>query len=461
MKNYTPFNNLLNKKIFFYLILLLTFISSCKRQNNSNDTVQNKKDTTKLTTVQKLEFNVFIENSGSMDGYISQPSEFKNVLRNLITDIPTHFGDDSKKYFINSKKYCQVDIENSPNFILNLSSNNYRINCDPGNTSTIDKIIDQVTTNIKNKVNILFSDCILSYNNSQIDGAKSAQQNIKKVISKKVTNENISTLVLKFNSKYKGYYYSETTGRGIEITKIINRPYYALIFGEANSIAQLLSKIDFNKYEGFESSFTLVAKNGLSNPQSRVIYKNKIGTYEYAKPATLLKIIKAEPNKQSNKFQFSINTNLKNYPFLNDFITENSQYKINGNFNIQTIQEDKSDQDYTHLISMGTDDLQQISNVSVGIKYSIPEWIIKSSNDIDSNPIDSLQQRQTFGLKYLMTGLSEAYIAANNDSVQFNIPITIYKPGSSDSKNSSKLIWWILLFVTILISITIYLKNKK
>jgi hypothetical protein len=74
-------------------------------------------------------------------------------------------------------------------------------------------------------------------------------------MSKKIIGQNLSTIVIKFNSKFKGPYYNESNGgTKILVSKIINRPYYALIFGETAYLKYLLSKIKFNKYPGFEAS---------------------------------------------------------------------------------------------------------------------------------------------------------------------------------------------------------------
>ena len=101
----------------------------------------------------------------------------------------------------------------------------------------------------------------------------------------------------------------------------------------------------------------------------------------------------------------------------------------------------------------------QNSKLNFGINYSIPKWVDETGSDKDDKPLDSLQQKQTFGFKYLMLGLSEAYVAKNDD-LQLRIPITINK-NTGDNKNSSSFPWWIFIVIVSILGLFIYFKNKK
>ncbi len=428
--------------------------------NNKNNTEKKKKS----TPIGKINFNIYIENSGSMNGYISQPSEFKDVLRSFTSDIPTYFNPNPGFYFVNNNGSCDQFPKNpTPDyskFITDLSPKNINSKCPPGGDSSIDDIIDFSTKDMRNSISVVFSDCILSYKNSQVDGAKSAQANLKMFMSKKIIMQNLSTIVIKFNSKFKGFYYNESNGgRGINIHQTINRPYYALIFGETPALEYLLSKINFDKYPGFEASYTLLANNNEVKPASIITYKNKIGSFEFEKPASNMKIINAEEKKGSTDFQFSINLNLDDLPFQNDFLKEKSNYFIDNNFKVVSIEKLDDSDGYSHTISFKTNSLKQTSKLNFGIKYSIPDWVAQTGSDIDDNPSDLQQQKETFGFGYLMLGLSEAYIARNDD-LQLRIPITINK-NAGDNKNSSSFPWWIFIVIVSILVLFMYFKNKK
>jgi hypothetical protein len=459
-------------KSFYKLSLLfficLTVLLSCKNESGSSGKIgksQNKeKEKPESNFNTNVNFNIFIENSGSMDGYISQPTEFKDVLRSFTSDIPTYFVSNPGFYFVNNNGPCdQFPKDPTPDyskFITDLSPLNSKSKCPPGGNSSIDDIIDFSTKNMKDAISVVFSDCILSYDNTGEDGAKSAQANIKMFMSRKISNQKLSTIVVKFNSKFKGPYYIESNkGIKVQVPKTINRPYYVLIFGETPSLNFLLSKIDFSKYPGYEESYTLLANNKEVKPKSIITYKNKIGSFDFMKPASKMKIIKAESKKDNKEFQFSINVNLKNLPFEKDFLLKPSNYSINENYQIKSIDLlDKSDK-FSHNITLYTNDLKQNTKLNLGLKYAIPKWVESTSSKIDDNPLDSLQQKQTYGFKYLMLGFSEAYVA-KNDTLQFEIPISINKNGANDN-NSTKFPWWIFIVIASVLGLFIYFKNKK
>ncbi len=449
------------KFIFLFQIVLF----GCKNDTTKTNRARKASVDTLVSTINTIvSFNVFIENSGSMDGYISQPSEFKDVIRSFTSDIPTYFNTNPGFFFVNSNGTCEALPKNSTpdysKFITDLSPANSKLKFSPGSNSSIDNIIDFCTKDMKDKVSIIFSDCILSYKGTKEDGAKSAQANIKMFMSKKIKTENLSTIVIKFNSKFQGKYYNESNGgKAIQIPTVINRPFYALVFGESKTLNYLLSKVNFKKYSGYESSYTLLSNNKNNSPNSIITYENKIGSFEFVKPASEMKIVKAETKKGSSDFQFSINANLNEMPFENDYLTNVNHYSVNENFKVKSIEKSDNANGYSHLLTFYTNDLKQVSNLTVGINYAIPKWIDLTGSDVDDNPMDSTQQKQTFGFKYLMMGVSEAYIA-NNDSLQFKIPISINKSGSGNG-SSSKFPWWIFIVIIAVLGLLIYLKNKK
>jgi hypothetical protein len=450
------------------LLLIAFIVISCNKNDRTSGEIGNIKEVQKneinSKPIGKVNFNIYIENSGSMDGYISQPSEFKDVLRSFTSDIRPNFGVYPGFYFVNNKgAFDQFPNNPTPDyykFIADLSPNNSKIRFPPGGDSSIDDIINFSTQNMKNKISIVFSDCVLSYKQTGSEGAKTAEANIKDFMADKIEKQKLSTIVIKFNSKFKGSYYNESNGGvGIAVNKNINRPFYALIFGETPALEYLLSKINFSKYPGFEASYTLLANNREIKPESIITRKNKTGDFRIAYPASNMKIINAEEKKGSTDFQFSINVNLKDLPFQNDFLMEKSNYFIDNNFKVVSINKLDDTDEYSHTISFKTNSLKQNSKLNFGINYSIPNWVSKTGSDKDDNPSDSLQQKQTFGFKYLMLGLSEAYVAKNDD-LQLRIPITINK-NAGDNNNPSNFPWWIFIVIVSILGLFIYFKNKK
>lgn len=164
---------MLRPLINYILAIVSLFIAGC---NNSSKSGQHSKkitsvnDTTAEETASlKASYKIYIENSGSMDGYISHPSQFKDVLIKFISDIPTHFTITPSLYFVNNTT-CQ-QLPNKPtsdlvHFIQSLNPTISKKDCVPSGNSLIDNVIDFCTKDMDNTVSVVVSDCIFSLNKS-------------------------------------------------------------------------------------------------------------------------------------------------------------------------------------------------------------------------------------------------------------------------------------------------------
>ena len=397
-----------------------------------------------------------------MDGYLSNKSLFKEDLIKLISDIPTYLTIDPTLYFINNKP-CKIEKSTtSPSwgyFIENLNSKNSKTLCPPDRDTKIDKIIDLVTSNIGENVNIVISDCIFSMQN--VDPSV-AEADLKVFISKKIQLEDISTIVLKFKSDFSGLYYVESdNGKPINASSV-RRPYYVLIFGKEKNIRPLLSKLNFKgKYNGFENSYCLLPFN--SGRQINAVIRNRFkkGSFSIERPATSLIINNAKTNSEGD-FQFSIDVNLANIGIEEAFLTNPKNYSSNSSFKILDIQETHDQPGYTHNITVSSNSLRDKDSVLIGLKYEISDWVKNTGTNLDNNPFDSLQQTQTYGFSHLMNGISTAYSAKFGDH-QIKIPIIRINKGqgSSSGNQKSSVRWYLILIPLLIIGFIIWQKNKK
>jgi hypothetical protein len=147
-------------KILFKILITLsiTLLVSCKRDRDETPNTPKQKVTVKLTNPV---VNVYIENSGSMFGYINGDTEFKTDVRELLTLLKYHYSDKNVHLsFINSKIY-PINTNDKISFITNLTSSTFKV----GDTfsSEMNKVFNQVLNKTdKNTISILVSDCIYS-----------------------------------------------------------------------------------------------------------------------------------------------------------------------------------------------------------------------------------------------------------------------------------------------------------
>ena len=450
------------------LFLMLLLLMGCRQAPKSGQLGKNSSAATNTASQHvntQVTYNLFIENSPSMDGYVAgNNTKFKNILGGLVSSIEILSDIKPVVSFINQKPYPQAIPINEPvsSFIRGLTPQKLGIYCNKCDTQ-IDAIINQCMNGLDSNINILTSDCIFSQKqNRQIASPDKAKDALKTAIGKRLHSEQITLIVLKYNSDYTGQYFSESNNdKPIKLEHSINRPFYILLFGKEGNLLPMLSKINL-RYPGFEAGYCLVPNQNGASISTAVSTQNRMGNFSFQKPASAMVIYDASPNNDG-VFQFSINADLSHITAEKGFLLNPSNYSItDGNFKIISIEPySGSDSDYTHVITLQTKDLQQNHDITLGIKYEPPVWVNATGSLMDNNPYDTAhQQHQTYGFASLMEGISQGYTAKNGDW-QFSINVKISKGKTGAGASSAGFPWWILIAVAAVVGVIIWLKNKS
>ena len=167
--------NIWIKKISF-IFFLSVFVVSCnqnKQQNEpKNNNSENKKDSAFSNNLEKPNFNIFIENSVSMDGYLApDTSGFKKIVYGLITRLKSKdIASKINLSYINDTicNFRPKHLDNDIFYLMeSLNPNSLRDYACNGNrtTSFLPDILQKVISLVdSNEVNILVSDFIFSTN---------------------------------------------------------------------------------------------------------------------------------------------------------------------------------------------------------------------------------------------------------------------------------------------------------
>lgn len=423
-------------KILFKKILVLAIILlvSCKREDRDEQhELPQKPKSEKLTNPV---VNVYIENSGSMFGYINGNTEFKTDIRELLTLIKFHYGDKNVHLsFINSKIY-PITTTNKMDYITSLTPSIFKV----GNTfsSNMNDVFEQVLNKTsKNTISILISDCIYSVKGNADDLTVQKTGTKDAFLTKSKGKFNITTAIVKLNSKFNGIYYDMNNGKH----KVDNemRPYYMVLMGSNVALNDITSKVDFSseKMKGYQNKVILS-----SNNYSKQIYytlvntKNDNGRYRISREASTRDADKGMENIELNdrsdgNFTFSIAVDLSLVPVEADYSSNKNNYKITeGNYKIKSIQKfnpklllptslpllEKNNKKPTHFITFEAT-TKNFTNLKCILENKIPDWINLTSTENDTNLNSS--KNKTFGFKYLIEGISEANQIINPKSKDF------------------------------------------
>ncbi len=374
-----------------------------------------------VTVSKKIDVNVFLENSGSMDGYVRGITEYEAALADIVVEARHHYGEDNLSInFVNTDVFPVKLDSNISHFFSSLEPKKGPYVVGNQSVSELNELFSKILERTsKNEISIFISDCIYSLDKSRstLQGLVFQQSLTKAVFLEKSKEFPLSAFVLQMESSFNGKYYDKDN----KVVMLSNekRPYYIWILGEDTAVRDFLDKKDLTKYKGFKNSyfFTGQPNNNLQHEVlARTATKGRFAVNR--KDKSIIDHIKLkEP-----EFQFTLAVDFSNYPDHKTLLNKAS-YKITPGFeivNVQKIPENNqpllvdandwntiSNKGYSHIVTVRTVEPNFPSDFSLAFINSLPTWIESSNIDDDSNIVEALDK--TFGLKYLFAGVQGAY----------------------------------------------------
>lgn len=335
---------------------------------------------------------VFLENSGSMDGYMCDGAQLKDAMYAYLSDLKLCSSSLELNY-INSKIIpFKGELDT---YIKELNPTSFKNAGGDRSNTNLGEIIKNVISNTNDTtISIFVSDCILDLpsKNSQ-DFLTNCQISIKNsVISGRDSIPDFGVVVVKLISKFNGkYFYPDNS---VEVLNDVTRPYYMWILGNSNIIANLLDNApleDLRKY-GFEDMISFVPKKNIS--------------FDINNKTTTSKVI----NLTNGYYWATIRADFRSTLQPNNIIETPSNYTFyDPTITIETIKPITAlNSEYSHFITIkipkGTKALEDI------LTFNTPQisyWVYNSNDDSGVDIKNNLSK--TTGIKYLIEGVSDAY----------------------------------------------------
>ncbi len=435
------------------------------------DTAQNKE-------IKTASLKLYVENTASMNGYIEGFTGFKEVLARLINEVEvldtpnysTHL------YLINNK----ITELNIPNRITTDLNKDVAFGKGDRGNSDFEKVISKILEeHHKDDISVLAADFIYSPKDGSTRQRLEEFQEFTKqaFLNSDIKKKNLEVLFLRFNSDFNDKYYDINNN---EITGIKKRPYYLMILANQQLMTEFRNKVNpkLISRSDFENSVYFDSKSTNEYPLDD--YSILTSTLNSA-PLKANKIegkkIKSVSAPRDEKLQMAIALNLSKIPVSENYKLNISNYKLE-NYEIKKIGEIENNQiifsdsenpitimgsdkdkleDLTHVFLI-TSAENNIEELKFNIKKQVPSWVNESSiiddRDITEN---SIKQKQTFGLKYFINGIHDAY-KRNNNNYYSSLSVSIV-PVSEGSGLGSLL--FVGLLIVIVIGIIMIIKNKK
>jgi len=399
----------------------------------------------KTISPQNVAVNVYIENSGSMNGYINGNTEFKSAIQDMLVLLKYQYEEKNiNLFFINSQIHPTNIDTNLAGFASALNAKSFKVGATA--SSNLNNVFRQVLDRTsRDTISILISDCIYSIKGNRTEDLLSDQKSLTKdaFLTKSKEKIQLTTTVVKLNSRFKGKYWDKNE----KATYLDNeqRPYYIAIIGSELAMQYFNSKIVFSRkeVEGYANKLVLSSVDystgiyysvinsrtdfGRFKPSRDFSDKNSVRGIEDITPDT----------RNGDKFSFSVAIDLSKLPLEDDYIANPKNYTVaEGDFAISKIARFNNDDlvpaSATRILKSGNTPTHCITFVATSSKYSdvqfslkrqLPRWVATTSteDDTDARSITN----KTFGFKYLMEGISEAYETTSQSSNYFELQIKI------------------------------------
>lgn len=424
--------NIENSKVLSYLLKYY----SAKNINLTESDIWQPESKKPL---KEFNINVYLENSASMDGYVTGVTEFETAIYNLLGDFKISKVCDSLNlnYINNSipfskKNALPADIQD---FIEKLEPSTFRQRGGDRSVSDLKNVINTVLTTVNEKnAAVLISDFVFSPG-SGVDAQEYLNNQgvgIKIDFAEKIKEFDLAAVIIQLESNFEGAYYDKTN-KSIPFNG--KRPYYIWIFGSNQQISGILDKkILDNIKGGYLNRLVLESEKEQSQPNYKILSSPKIGDFSRTELNNKV-IADASPSKNNDNngfFGFYLAVDFSNgiqdpsyFLDTTNYVLSNPSYQLE----VEPIsnKNDPSLSGFTHLIKLKTTDLRN-ETLEIQLVGQIPNWVFNSSSIDDSNILNDIsEQQKTFGLQYLIEGVSDAFYPKTSSNAITTFTVTIKK----------------------------------
>lgn len=370
-------------------------------------------------TVQPI-VQIFVENSASIDGYVSGGNDLRDVIEGYMYKVSSYLNPHRIEcYFINSKKIqigCDVK-----EFADKISPTYFKKSGGNLGTSDIADILRQIVPHGDDTVAILVSDFIFSPGNQDAEHYIKRQYNqINDLFSSVAQRNEWSVLIYRFEGGFNGTYYD----RNDKPSKYEGlRPFYMWVIGKNDYIKKLRTLEDKTN---IDIRNKCIISNGVDNINYAV--QPNVGDYRISKSSNKsiekAKLTSGKGSRKGNakKLTIGLNVDFSKLIVNEQYLMDTSNYSTNNPaYRVVSVQESNHPL-YTHTLRIESTS-NNAAEVTVSLKNKMPHWIYRFNDDIGeaANPNDSIQT--TYGLKKIVSGVFDAFTDNNENLCNLIISI--------------------------------------
>lgn len=363
--------------------------------------------------------NVYVENSGSMDGYVKGVTEFEQAVYNYLSDIKiSNITDTLNLHYINGLIIPQgSDIAD---FIEKLEPSSFRAKGGNRGTSDIANVLESVLNETKTDgISILVTDGIFSPGKGKnaVQYLVNQQIGIKRIFADYLKiNKSAAVMAYQLQSNFNGIYFNNVDAK---ITLNENRPFYIWVIGDVKQLCNLRNQIDDNKLKDRSAAQYFNVFTAMNGSQSvKYAINPSIGKFKKSKQNTKTTIENLEKDSRTEKVKFAVNVDFSHLLLDESYLLNPANYENSSKYSLEIKKSTIKGGGYTHVLYF-TSDRVYAGAVTLKLKANLPDWIETANDDIGTTAV----KNKTYGIKYQLGGVYDAFTFTNKYYTEIKINI--------------------------------------
>lgn len=336
--------------------------------------------------IDSVELNVYVENSGSMDGYMCPGSNLKDAVFDYVSSLDKECSKTSL-FYINSRIVARE--QSLADYIQRLT----RVSFSSAGGSRVDTDLRLIINMIlqkqkKNTLTVFVSDCILDIPENALDFFGNCQISVKNsFIQALEKNPDLGVQIIKLQSKFSGYWYC---GKNKELLTDVKRPYYIWVIGDKHLLAKINKDVPCNKIIGGIEDYCAFSAPGTV-------------PFDIDKK----KYVVNHTGKIYVEILADLSCSLQNEKTLTDC----NCYSVDNPTQVTVVSLERitaAGSKFSHVLKLAVDNPESLNTETVTLRFpSIAPWVSRTNDETGDNIRKNLDK--TTGILYLIRGVADAY----------------------------------------------------
>lgn len=401
-----------------FLVLGMYLIASCNSCNPpiSNPNVTSGDLPANPSPVPIRTFSVYLENSGSMHGYVKGNTGFEQFLYYYLTQVQyQEVADSISLNYINDRV---IPLGNHiEEFIHGIEPEDFVRKGGNTGTSDIAVVLDTILGRYqKDEISMFISDCIVSPGKRAKDIENYLREQRTKIGNTftdclKKTDDDLTVVIWQLTSTFDGWFYNKRDERTWYKG---DRPFYIWLIGSSRHIKYLLDAVPLEGMadRGADVENAYVLMSGHAPIDYRILLNPKWGNFRpdmrsSSPQTTICNIEREKKGLHKGYFMFSVGANLAGLPLDDDYLLDTLNYELNTKDYGISIKKSPS-VSYSHIISLSSRFATK-GDIHITLKNRFPQWVVDKTDDVGENLVKDHAEDKTFGLGYLLEGSYDAF----------------------------------------------------